>query len=357
MSTDGIQEQFETTDSGFTLTKEILEKEGHIQVDIEVTSLHDDKGTVDVKESIPAGTDSSEVGFMPGGEPDEWEVDENGNVVFTSWLVPQGTREVTYGVKNVAPDEAETLTGEPRVVAVRGPAGENFEAETEPTAEPADGESGTTGDSRQEREQNESEADDDPTSEHETEPSTGSNEQAPDTSAGANQEPTEGPAAATDDGAAGEGSQAANPDGGEVTDATGNVKPPLSEETAQALARELKPHLQELGDTGAVVETKLTQLQEDVGDVRTYLPALEEFLGETGTADDIAETLERLEQRIDEMDDVPEELDDRLDDIDDRLASVEELAGNVDSELDAICDRLDALESWRDEIAAASSSE
>ncbi len=316
MSSDGAVEALEVEDSGFEITKQLSgDNGGHIQVDLEITSTHDDQATVDVVETVPPGTDQSQVGFMPNHEPSEWNVSDDGTLVLQARLMAEGSREIIYGLRDIDPEDAEPLANEPRVVAVGGPVGETVDAEADVDAEPVAA-------------------------------ATGDDADAADDAGPADAEPE----AARD---AGESSADATADGARAEE-TGDLDVPLDEETAAALASQLEPHLDSGGTTDAVTETKVTQLQEDVGEVRTYLPALEEFLGETGRANDIAEDLQDIQDRLGRMEDSPEELEAHVERIDDRLASIEETVEDVDERFEAVFDRVDELEGWRGEVAAAS---
>jgi soluble cytochrome b562 len=314
MSSDSTVQALEIADSGFTITKEISRKGGeHIQVDLEITSTHDKQATVDLVEAVPAGTDQSQVGFMTGSEPSEWDLTEDGHLRLQSRLVAQGTRQIVYGIRDIENTELEVLAEETQIIGVGGPVGEavDVEAELDPTL--ADDEGADMS------------ADDAPTDVDE---------------AAGQPEPSEaradGDSTAVDAGS------------------RGAIGETLDDAAAEALAEQLAPHLEEEMELDAVTETKIAQLQEDVADMRGYLPAFEEFLGETGRAQDILDELDELRAAVDEVDDTPDDLEDTIETIDGRLASIEETAGEFDDQLEEVLARLEDLESWRADIAAAS---
>lgn len=312
MSTEKPVKTLEMTDRGFTITKEISRRNGeHIQVELEITSRHDEKTSVDLAEQIPTGTKSAQIGFLPDNEPDEWRTTDPDILLLQAKLVPEGTRRIVYGVQEVEGDEVEPMMEKPQITAVGGADTEASAPETEPqdTAEP----------------EPEPDATDETPSQAET-----SAESA---------EPPE------DDTETDEQS--------EETEASESFELPLDEETAEALAGELEPHLDD-GETDAVTETKLTQLQEDVAEVRTYLPAFKEFLGEAGRADDITEQLEDLQEEVEGMDELPDEFDEIIDRIEGQVDDVADTAQRLDEQLELIEERLGQLEEWREDIAAAS---
>jgi len=313
MSTEKPVKTLEMTDRGFTITKEISRRNGeHIQVDLEITSRHDEKTSVDLAEQLPPGTEPAQIGFLPDNEPDEWRTTDPDILLLQARLVPEGTRRIVYGVQEVEGDEVEAMIEEPRITAVGG------------------------GDSEASPPENHEQQDE--AAEPEPEPEATEESSKAETTSGSE-----------DTAEADTQAEKSTADGG----TSPSFELPLDEETAVALAEELEPHLDGAG-TDTVTETKLTQLQEDVADVRTYLPAFEEFLGEAGRADDIIDQLEELRAEVDGMDDLPEEFDETIDHIEEQLDDVAETATRLDEQMELIEKRLGELEEWREDIAATS---
>ncbi|MEF8855728.1 MAG: hypothetical protein V5A24_09615, partial [Haloarculaceae archaeon] len=271
MSQEGTVISLETEDRGFTIKKDVSEKEGqHVQIDLVITSTHKADSVVTIEESLPPGTEHSQIGFLPDHEPVEWDLADDGTLLLSARLPPEGARRIIYGLRAIEPSEADPLGEEPRVVNIGGPSAEQSGEGGD--AEAAEGEAEASG-----------------------------------------EEASEGVA----------------------------IETPIDEETAESIAEAIEPHL-ETGslDNDPVTKTKVSQLQEDVADMRAYLPAFEEFLGETGRADDIQTELDNLNSRIDDLEDGPDELGDSIEAMEDRLATIE--------------DRLAGIEAWRGAIAAAS---
>ena len=315
MSADSTIEALEVMDRGFTITKQVSRKGGeHIQINLEITSTHDDQSTIDIEETVPDGTDQSQIGFLPDKEPDEWAVTDDGTLIFTANLVAGGTRQIVYGVKDIDDDNIDVLASEPELTAISGPVTEAIEEEY-------------------------GDEEDDP----EDAPADTAEDAPADTHADA-----DAPAAAAATGTDGGQAEAVGADG------TGTIELPLDDDSAAALADQLAPHLSE-SEMDAVTETKLSQLQDDVADIRAYLPAFEEFLGDAGRADDIVEELEELREEIAAVEGVPEGLEETIDGMEAQLESIEETAQQQEELLEEVTDRLDNLEGWREDIATASS--
>jgi hypothetical protein len=314
MSTEKPVKTLEMTERGFTITKEISRRNGeHIQVELEITSRHDEKTSVDLAEQLPPGTDSVQIGFLPDNEPDEWRTTDPDILLLQAKLISEGTRHIVYGVQEVEGDEVEPMMEKPQITAVGG-------ADTEASAP-------------------ETEQDPEETAEPEPEP------EATDETPSQAEMSTESAEPPEDDTETDEPS--------EETEGSESFDLPLDEEMAEALAEELEPHLDN-GKTDAVTETKLTQLQEDVAEVRTYLPAFKEFLGEAGRADDITEQLEALQKEVEGMDELPDEFDETIDRIEGQVDDVADTAQRLDEQLGLIEERLGQLEEWREDIAVAS---
>lgn len=309
MSTEKSVKTLEMTEKGFTITKDISRRNGeHIQVELEITSRHEEKTSVDLAEQLPPGTDPAQIGFLPDNEPDEWRTTDPDILLLQARLVPEGTRRIVYGVQEVEGDEVEAMIEEPQITAVGG-------ADSEASAPETDEATGASGTGEQ------TEADGEGESERETESEETTTE-------------TQSEEMAT---------QQSN----------APFELPLDEETAEALASELEPHL-EHGETDPVTETKLTQLQEDVGDMRTYLPAFEEFLGEAGRAEDITDRLDELQEEVEGMEELPDEFDETIERIEGDIDEITDTAERLDEQLEIIEERLGELEEWREDIAAAS---
>jgi len=278
MSQEGTVMSLETKERGFAIRKDVSEKDGqHVQLDLDIASTHAAESIVTIEESVPPGTEHSQIGFLPDHEPVEWDLADDGTLLLSARLEPEGSRRIIYGLRDIEPSEADPLGNEPRVVEVGGPAAEEAAASADSEAQ----------------------------------------QSAAEAAAAAAEEDTEG---------------------GEVA----AIEPPLDEETAEAIAEAVEPHLD--GDTGGgpdtdpVTETKVSQLQEDVADMRAYLPAFEEFLGETGRADDILTELDNIKSRIEDLEDGPDDLVETVEDVDDRLATIEERVAGIDTWRAAVAD-------------------
>lgn len=95
------------------------------------------------------------------------------------------------------------------------------------------------------------------------------------------------------------------------------------------------------------VEARLKQLQTDISDVRAYTNALEAFLDENGSAQEV---IERVEGRIDALDDTVGAVDERVDDHDEELAEIRERQESLATDVAALSDDFEELSSQVEEF-------
>lgn len=283
----------------------------------ELESKREDSVDVTIRESIPDSVSIEDVGFHRNKGAENWAVDGE-DLVFEYSLAPGEGCETIYAVRTDTTVVTDDLFTSPEDVAVTP-------AETEvPPATPM----------------------------------TRSGGESPDGSADASTE-----------------EEVSTPAGGVDLDETGldaeAARDGSTESLADRLAEEIRggevsaESLNVLQDsllneavTGGAVDARLTQLQQDVGDLRAYKNALEAFLEDEGSAQEI---IEAFEQRLDEVESEVtslrasvETLESRSDahesdiqtmdaDIDDISSEHEELVGEFESlaeDLDAMDDRL-----------------
>jgi methyl-accepting chemotaxis protein len=125
----------------------------------------------------------------------------------------------------------------------------------------------------------------------------------------------------------------------------------VSKEDVKLLRRAFKLAAEGQGS----VRAKVDKLQQDVSDVVAYTDALEEFIDENGTAEDIAEFEERFAEVSDNLDAVESRLDEQADEIEElggTVASVQEDATGVDETVTDLDDTVSEFEERIDEIVA-----
>lgn len=111
----------------------------------------------------------------------------------------------------------------------------------------------------------------------------------------------------------------------------------VSPESVEFLREELGP----AGDARPrSVEARLKQLQTDISDVRAYTNALEAFLDENGSAQEL---IDRFQRRVGSLEDALEVAEERLDAHDDELAGLGDEMESVGAQVEALSEDLDDL--------------
>lgn len=325
MAAGGTATEIELQDEDFTINKEISTDGEHIQVDLDVSTEYDEVVTVSIEEQLPEGTTASQVGFLPNKAPHDSQITDDETFHLDIRAIPQRAQRVVYGLKDITTEQAEALSTEPRILEVRSPSGEVIDDRADKPAVETDdavdeGAQPAEGDQTAESEGGEEAPSDDHTAVEGAETSEAAEQTATD----------EAGASATTDG---RGAQAS-----------------LDEQALEDLADEVESRI----ELDAITETKLSQLQEDVSDVRAYLPALEEFLGEAGRADEIVDELEAMREQAEQLEDMPEEFDDRIATVDEQIEALESTADDLESQLETVDEQIEELQAWRENIAGVS---
>ena len=134
----------------------------------------------------------------------------------------------------------------------------------------------------------------------------------------------------------------------------------VADEDLETLRGALGPDIDALETEAEVpghVEAKLDKLQADVDEVVAYTGALEAFLDDAGTAEellsireqfgDIEESVQRLEGTVEGVESDVTAVDDRMDDVDEQVASMAETTTALD---DRVADVEDELADLRGEL-------
>ncbi|MBV0923103.1 hypothetical protein KTS45_02725 [Halomicroarcula limicola] len=167
----------------------------------------------------------------------------------------------------------------------------------------------------------------------------------------------------------------------------------VSPEDVKLLQRALDAVSEDDEPTDGVNEARIERIQGDISDLRAYTDALEEFLAENGTGDqmisDFSDRLERFESElasfesdiqsakstaqsasedvsrlddevqtvesdVNDVEGTVDELDDQLDDLESELDSLREEIGDgeVDERLTTLEDEIEELKQWREQLSS-----
>jgi len=167
---------------------------------------------------------------------------------------------------------------------------------------------------------------------------------------------------ASDESAAADEAVAAGDDGAGATASTaetGSVAERLAEELRSGeVSEEDKDAITEALDLepepSSVETARIEHLQSRVEDVAAYAEALEEFLDEEGTAEELIEDfrsdVEDLRGEVQELDDEVGELDEAVQDLDAEVDTVQSDLGETDEQVDELDEDLSTVETRADDL-------
>lgn len=318
----------------------------------EFNSEREEPVTVQVVESLPAEIKPTDIGFHKDHGKEYWTISEDG-LVCEIELAPGSEKRTVYGIDlgdSVDPDrlitEPDEFTVSPeKKIPVRGgtrSSATQSTPETEPenpggpSAPPKDSETESTRTNNPERddmkadnpEGDDSETDDTP---HPAQSSDGEPSSRSDVQAGS-EEPAHKDRPLPED-----ADSLVDQIVFELRNGT------ASEESLHYLEEQFKPSDRETTS----VDARISQLQSDFADLRAYTSALEEFLDERGTAEEL---LTRLENRVETVDDDISEVESTVAEHDESLsdlqATVQQLQATMDEHsavLSSLSDDVEAL--------------
>ncbi len=296
---------------GITLRKTVdTEQFEMLAVVIELTSEREDAAHIQVVDALPTGVPMEDIGFHPEYGAEHWSV-EDGHVAFEREIATRETYTTIYVIRDYPKAETGALLTEPDVDLVHAPesVGEVVdEGRSEVVRDFVAGEADLPG----------------------LEDELATDAEATAASEEISAEPSESP------------EESAAEDRELRESLSGGVVPVLVEELREGNVDPEDRRLlgDELLGTEGTVEARLTHLQQRVSDLEAYTDALEEFIDQEGTGEqvisDLRDDVAGLEREV-------HETDDRVDDALDRLSTVEDDVAEVDARADDFDGRLEDL--------------
>ncbi len=349
MSDSQAYEEVTAVSDGVTVVKRFEEDEFPVPaIAFEFASDRDEEVTIRLVDDVPEGVAVEDLGFHPEYGSEYWTIDED-QITFERDLGANSEYTSVYGIRATGTDDVEQFLTEPSLEDIDPPLPES---ETEAAASDGGDEVIPESDDDVVRDVISGEAEDVPGLEDDEEATDEEVEtldlKDPNES-GAAGGAAEGDAPETEaaeDGDAeadsGDEAGAASGEAAEPADVdldTGSIVAALANEIRQnnVSAEDVKLLRQAFeiaGQEGGSVVARIQRLQSDVSDLRAYSDALEEFLDDSGTAQQVIDGFES-----------------DLDDLEGRLESMEgELQGNAE-EIDSLSSEVERIE---DEVAEVS---
>ncbi|MFC7021013.1 MULTISPECIES: hypothetical protein [Haloarcula] len=384
MSDSQAYETVTASADGVTVTKRFEEDDFPVPaIAFNVVSQRTEAVTLRLVDSVPDDVAVEDLGFHPEYGSEYWDITDE-QITFERELEPESEYTTVYGIRATGTDDIEKFLTEPIIEDVDPP----FEGDEDDIV-------GSTDDAIKDVISGEADSmpglEDDEDSEDEDvetldlkDPSSGG--KAPEADiADAESDPDD---EETDDNADAQvqSPEAAVAEGSVVAAMAAEIRQnEVSEEDVEMLKRALDAVSDDADGSGADA-ARINRIQSDIADLRAYTDALEEFLDEHGTGEELIEEFsERLDAFEAELDAYEAELDayeadiqtakstaqaasNEVDDVEASLADLQDWVESVEADVEAvrdelgdgeIDDRLSGLESdieelneWREQLSS-----
>ena len=332
-ASEQLMEAVTVSGGGVTLQKEFVEDDYTVPtIQFVVENDADDVRTVGIAESIPADYSADAIGFHPEYGAEHWTGGDDDQAEFERDLDAGEEYTTVYGLKIDDTDEADAFLTEPtlavdgEVVGEADVVEEESSDDAESGTDPVTGEDGTTADE-------DVAVDDGATADDEGPDSVSLDVEIPDEATNGARDETRD-VTVSETSASGPSVEASAVPGPE----TGSVVERLVEELRRNdVDSEQKAILRDQLDLGVPSETKarIEQLSNRVETVGAYADALEEFLDDEGTAQEVIDDFETQVSALRED-----------------VASIREQTGSNASEIGSLTDDLGTLETEVDDLEA-----
>jgi len=344
MSDSQAYEAITVASDGVTVTKRFEADEFPVPaIAFNVVSQRSETVSLQLVDTVPDDVAVEDLGFHPEYGSEFWDINDD-KITFEKEIEPDSDYTTVYGIRATGTDDVEKFLTEPEIASVDPPldedesdlVGSDDNAVKDVIAGDSDSVPGL---------------EDDEDEDIET-----LNLKDPNSEGGAEPEPE------TDDDSEAEGAAEATDE--TVEPATGNVVAAMANEIRQnnvsaqdvkLLKRALDAVSQDSDPEGGVNTARINRIQNDIADLRAYTDALEEFLAENGTGDEVIEEFnERLDTFEAELSSFEDEIEsaksaaqaatEEIDDIGSDVDSLENGLGDVQGAVDAIESDIDSLE-------------
>ena len=332
MSDSQAYEAITVASDGVTVTKRFEADEFPVPaIAFNVVSQRSETVNLRLVDTVPDDVAVEDLGFHPEYGSEFWDINDD-RITFEKDIEADSDYTTVYGIRATGTDDVEKFLTEPTIERVDPPMDESEEdlvgGDDNAVKDVIAGES----DSVPGLEDDEDDEDietlnlKDPNSEGTPEP-----------------EPADagGTDAAGADGETDETGESETADDGEAEQSTGKVVAAMADEIRQnnvsaqdvkLLKRALDAVSQDSDPEGGVNTARINRIQNDIADLRAYTDALEEFLAENGTGDEVIEEFsERLDGFEAELDSFREEIDSAQSAAETATAEIETLGSDVDS--------------------------
>lgn len=340
MSDSQAYEEVTVSSDGVTVVKRFEEDEFPVPaIAFEFESTREESVTVRMTDTVPDGIEVEDLGFHPEYGSEFWTIDDD-TITFERELEADGTYTTVYGIRATGSDNVQQFLTEPTIESVDPPLPESEQSDPEDVIPETDDnvvKDAIAGDGEI------------PGLEEED----GGDTDEEDVATLELNDPNESEPTATEDA---DEDQSASEEEATVSISGESLTAALAAEIRQKnvsgedlklLRRALD--VAEQKDSGGSDRARIAQLQEDISDLRAYTGALEEFLDENGTGEELIEDFEQQLDSFDQrLESVQSELESNSEEVSAVSQEVEEMSetvSTVDSEMDSLSEGVDEVSS------------
>ena len=338
MSDSQAYEEVTISSDGVTVVKRFEEDEFPVPaIAFEFESTRDESVTVRMSDTVPEGIEVEDLGFHPEYGSEFWTIDDD-TITFEREIEAEGSYTTVYGIRATGSDNVQQFLTEPTIESVDPPLPEGEQDDPEDVIPETDDnvvKDAISGDGEipglEDEDGDEADEEDVATLEL--------------------NDPNESESTATEG-----DEQSASEEGDEPTiSASGESltaalaaeirQKNVSGEDLKLLRRALDVAAQE--DSGGSNRARIEQIQDDISDLRAYTSALEEFLNENGTGEQLIEDFEQqlnsFDQRLESVQSELQSNSDEVSAVNEEVEEMSETVSTVDSEVESLGDEVDEV--------------
>ena len=349
MSDTQAYEEVTISSDGIAVVKRFEDEEFPVPaIAFDFESDREESVTVTMSDTVPDGIEVEDLGFHPEYGSEFWTIDDE-TITFERELEAGESYTTVYGIRATGSDDVRQFLTEPTLESVEPPLPEGESSDTEDILAETDSDvvrDAISGDGEI------------PGLEEETEES--------EEVATLELNDPNGSGTVESNGASGDGTEAGTEtetatetETREVAVESGNLTAALATEIReQNVSGEdlklLRRALEMAEEADGSDQARLDQLQDDIADLRAYTGALEEFLDENGTGEQLIEgfeeKLDSFEGRLDSISSETETNSSRLESVDESVSAVDEEVDSLGGELEDVGSQVDSVEEQLDEL-------
>ncbi|WP_324662058.1 hypothetical protein [Haloarcula sediminis] len=328
MSDSQAYEAITVASDGITVTKRFEADEFPVPaIAFNVVSQRSEAVTLRLVDTVPGDVAVEDLGFHPEYGSEFWDINDD-RITFEKELEADSEYTTVYGIRATGTDDVEKFLTEPTIESVEPPldadeadlVGGSNDAVKDVISGESDSVPGL-----------EDEDDEDIETLNLKDPN---NEGTPAAEGGADTEDADG----ADDGGESENAPATD----NVVAAMANEirQNNVSAQDVKLLKRALDAVSEDDESESGVNTARINRIQNDIADLRAYTDALETFLAENGTGDEV---IEEFDERLDAF-------ESELDSFEDEIGSAKSAAEAATEEIDTLGDEVDSLGDGLDDV-------